>query len=38
MLQRIIYYKENMKKNSNKVTVENIINLRNLKKSKKKKE
>ena len=37
MLQRIIYYKENMKKNSNKVTVENIINLRNLKKSKKKK-
>ena len=30
MLTRIIYYKENMKKNSNRVTIENIINLRNL--------
>ena len=37
MLTRIIYYKENMKKNSNRVTIENIINLRNFKKSKKKK-
>ena len=37
MLTRIIYYKESMKKNSNRVTIENIINLRNFKKSKKKK-
>ena len=37
MLTRIIYYKENMKKNNNRVTTENIINLRNCKKNKKKK-
>ena len=37
MQQRIIYYKESIKKNSNRVTVENIINLRNFKKNKKKK-
>ncbi len=37
MLQRIVYYKENMEKDNNRVTVENIINLRNIKKKKKKK-
>ena len=37
MLSRLIYYKENMKKNNNRVTTENIINLRNCKKNKKKK-
>ena len=30
MLQRIVYYKENMEKDNNRVTVENIINLRNI--------
>ena len=37
MLQKIIYYKEPIEKDSNRVTVENIINLRKLNKIKKKK-
>ena len=37
MLQRLVYYKEPIKKDNNKVTVENIINLRNINKNKKKK-
>ena len=37
MLQRLVYYKESIEKNNNRVTVENIINLRNINKNKKKK-
>ena len=37
MLQRLVYYKESFEKNNNRVTVENIINLRNINKNKKKK-
>ena len=37
MLQKIIYYKEPIEKDNNRVTVENIINLRKLNKIKKKK-
>ena len=37
MLQRIIYYKENIEKDNNRVSIENIINLRNINKNKKRK-
>ena len=37
MLSRLVYYKEQLDKDNNKVTVENIINLRNIHKIKKKK-
>ena len=37
MLQKLIYYKEPIEKDNNRVTVENIINLRNMNKNKKKK-
>ena len=37
MLQKLIYYKEPIEKDKNRVTVENIINLRNMNKNKKKK-
>ena len=37
MLQKLIYYKEPIEKDNNKVTVENIINLRIINKNKKKK-
>ena len=37
MLQKLVYYKEPIEKDKNRVTVENIINLRNMSKNKKKK-
>ena len=37
MLSRLVYYKEYLEKDNNRVTVENIINLRNINKIKKKK-
>ena len=37
MLQKLVYYKEPIEKDKNRVTVENIINLRNMNKNKKKK-
>ena len=37
MLQKLVYYKEPIEKDNNRVTVENIINLRNMNKNKKKK-
>ena len=37
MLQRLVYYKESIEKDNNRVTVENIINLRIINKNKKKK-
>ena len=37
MLQKLIYYKEPIEKDKNRVTVENIINLRIINKNKKKK-
>jgi len=37
MLQRLVYFKESIEKNNNRVTIENIINLRNINKNRKKK-